>query len=87
MDTKHYVCVTANIDLDGSIKPVSVEFDDGYTAIINRVWGVIRTSSFKRLGGAETRYSISIGKRLYYLYIEDKTDKNSRPRWYIEFID
>lgn len=73
---KTYVEVTARIDEDGRITPLSVRWRDGRVFEIDRVLDVVRRAS-QRVGGTGIRYLVSIGGREKRLFFED-------PRWFVE---
>ena len=73
---KRYVSVTARIDEDGYVRPLSVQWYDGKTYAIDEVISSRRASS-RRVGGDGICYTVRIGKTTTYLYYED-------PRWFVE---
>lgn len=75
---KRYVSVTARIDEDGHVRPLSVQWYDGITYPIDEVLSHRRASS-RRVGGDGICYTVRIGERVTYLYYED-------PRWFVEEI-
>lgn len=76
--TKRYVAVTARMDEDGYVRPLSVQWHDGRTYPIDEVKSVRRASS-RRVGGDGICYTVRIGHVVTYLYYED-------PRWFVEEI-
>lgn len=75
---KTYVDVIANIDEDGTIRPLSIAWRDGRTFVIDEVNEVARRAS-ERVGGAGIRYLVSINGRQKFLYFE-------KPRWFVEEV-
>lgn len=75
---KRYVSVTARVDEDGHVRPLSVQWYDGKTYAIDEVLSVRRASS-RRVGGDGICYTVRISDRSTHLYYED-------PRWFVEEI-
>lgn len=75
---KRYVSVTARMDEDGRVRPLSIQWYDGKTYAIDEVRCVRRASS-RRVGGDGICYTVRIGEKVTYLYYED-------PRWFVEEI-
>ncbi|OUO88022.1 hypothetical protein B5F40_12815 [Gordonibacter sp. An230] len=75
---KTYVEVTARIDEDGRITPLSVRWRDGRVFEIDRVVDVVRRTS-QHVGGTGVRYVVSIQGREKKLFFED-------PRWFVEEV-
>lgn len=75
---KRYVSVTARMDEDGRVRPLSIQWYDGQTYPVDKVVDV-RRSSARRVGGDGICYTVMIGSRTTYLYYED-------PRWFVEEI-
>lgn len=75
---KRYVGVTARIDEDGRVRPLSIQWYDGRTYPVDEVISVRRASS-RRVGGDGICYTIRMGSKTTYLYFED-------PRWFVEEI-
>lgn len=73
---KRYVSVTARVDEDGKVRPLSIQWYDGKTFPIDEVRSVQRASS-RRVGGDGIRYTVRIGSTITQLYFED-------PRWFVE---
>ncbi|WP_370519547.1 hypothetical protein [Adlercreutzia sp. ZJ242] len=76
--TKRYVSVTARVDEDGRVRPLSIQWYDGRTYAIDDVRDVRRSSS-RKVGGDGICYTIRIGERIIQLFCED-------PRWFVEEI-
>lgn len=75
---KRYVSVTARMDEDGHVRPLSIQWYDGKTYAIDEVRSVRRASS-RKVGGDGICYTVRIGGNVTYLYYED-------PRWFVEEI-
>ena len=75
---KRYVSVTARMDEDGRVRPLSIQWYDGLTYPVDDVISVRRASS-RRVGGDGICYTVRIGTKTTYLYYED-------PRWFVEEI-
>lgn len=75
---KRYVSVTARMDEDGRVRPLSIQWYDGKTYPIDEVRSV-RRSSARRVGGDGICYTIRIGEKITQLYYED-------PRWFVEEV-
>ncbi|MDD3919644.1 MAG: hypothetical protein PHO41_00495 [Eubacteriales bacterium] len=73
---KVYVGVTARFQPDGGLTPLSVIWEDGRTFEIDRVSDTRRAASLKA-GGAGIRYTVEIGGRRTYLYLEEN-------KWFVE---
>ncbi len=74
---KTYVKITAQISEDGSIRPLSIQLEDGRHFDIDEVKNVCRAASLKA-GGCGIRYTIRIGHRDTYLFDEEG-------RWFVEY--
>lgn len=75
---KRYVAVTARMDEDGRVRPLSVQWYDGRTYPIDEVRSVRRAAS-RRVGGDGVCYTVRIGRKVTCLYYED-------PRWFVEEV-
>ena len=73
---KEYVSILAQINVDGTIQPLSVLLQDGRKYDIDEVKDKCRAASLKA-GGCGIRYEIRIGARSTYLYDEGG-------RWFVE---
>ncbi|WP_261429094.1 hypothetical protein, partial [Xiamenia xianingshaonis] len=60
---KRYVSVTARVDEDGRVRPLSIQWYDGRTYAIDDVRDVRRSSS-RKVGGDGICYTIRIGERV-----------------------
>ena len=69
---KRYVSVTARMDEDGRVRPLSIQWYDGKTYPIDEVRDVRRASS-RKVGGDGICYTVT------YLFYED-------PRWFVEEV-
>ena len=75
---KRYVSVTARMDEDGRVRPLSIQWYDGKTYAIDDVRSVRRSSS-RKVGGDGICFTMRIGERIAQLFCED-------PRWFVEEI-
>lgn len=75
---KRYVGVTARMDEDGRVRPLSIQWYDGKTFPIDEVKDVRRASS-RKVGGGGICYTVRIGNNVTYLFYED-------PRWFVEEV-
>jgi len=82
---REYINVVADYTPDGTVKPVSVRFEEGPAFRVTRIISVIHMSATKH-NGAETRYYVRVGDREHYLYFED-AQKTQTPRWFVEDQD
>lgn len=73
---KRYVSVTARMDEDGHVRPLSIQWYNGITYAIDEITSVKRASS-RKVGGDGICYTIRIGKTTTQLYYED-------PKWFVE---
>ena len=85
--TRRYVDVIARWRDDGSIVPLSVCWADGRTFQIERVVGQPISNSFEHEGVRTLRYTVQVGSRETYLYLEQETtSKGNINRWYVEAL-
>lgn len=73
------MAVTARFDLDGTVTPLSIEWEDGREFSVDRVLDSRKAANLKA-GGVGTRYLCRIQSKEIYLYYED-------PRWFVEGKD
>lgn len=73
---KEYVAILAQINLDGTIQPLSVFLQDGRKYDIDEIKNKCRAASLKA-GGCGIRYTVRIGTRDTFLFDEDG-------RWFVE---
>ena len=73
---KTYVAVEASFSPDGRLTPRTVIWEDGHRYEINKVLDVRRAASLKA-GGAGIRYTVRIGRRETFLFLEEN-------RWFVE---
>ena len=73
---KVFVGVTARFEPDGKIIPLSVLWEDGRTFEIDKILDVRRAASLKA-GGAGIRYTVRIGRRETFLFLEEG-------RWFVQ---
>ena len=76
---KVYVAVKAQFLPDGKLMPLSVTWEDGREFEIDRVVDFCRRASMKA-GGCGIRYTVEIGSRMTYLFLEDD-------KWFVERRD
>ena len=76
MSCKKYVEVTAKFDVDGSVVPLEIQWEDGAKFEIDRILDVRRAASLKA-GGAGIRYICRIRGRVKYLWLEES-------KWFVE---
>lgn len=77
MNPKAYVGVRAEFSPDGGWPiPVSVHWEDGHEFPIDEVIDIRRAASLKA-GGTGIRYTIRIGSRQTYLFLEED-------KWFVE---
>ena len=75
-EPKVYVAVKAAFAPDGRLEPLSVTWEDGTEFEIDRIVHVCRAASLKA-GGAGIRYTVRIGGRETFLWLEED-------RWFVE---
>ena len=68
--------VQAEFDIDGSIRPTSIVWEDGRTFAIDRILDVRRAASLKA-GGMGMRYTCRICGKVVYLFNDEK-------HWFME---
>ena len=78
-DLKVYVEVDAYFRTDGRILPRAIRWEDGHWYGVDRVLAVCRAASLKA-GGAGLRYTVRIGRRETFLFLEEN-------RWFVERRD
>ena len=76
MSCKKYVEVTAKFDVDGTVVPLEIQWEDGTKFEIDRILDIRRAASLKA-GGARIRYICRIRGRVKYLWLEES-------RWFVE---
>ena len=76
MSCKKYVEVTAKFDVDGTVVPLEIQWEDGANCEIDRILEIRRAASHKA-GGAGIRYTCRIRGRVKYLWLEES-------RWFVE---
>ena len=70
MSCKKYVEVTARFDVDGTVFPLEIHWEDGAKFEIDRILDIRRAASLKA-GGAGIRYTCRIRGREKYLWLEE----------------
>ena len=78
MPQKVFVSVTVRHELDGSMTPLSIAWEDGRVFEVDRVVDVCRAASLK-VGGMGWRYTVRVQGKETYLYY-DLCDK----LWFVE---
>ena len=76
MSCKKYVEVTAKFDVDGTVVPLEIQWEDDTKFEIDRILDIRRAASLKA-GGAGIRYICRIRGRVKYLWLEES-------RWFVE---
>lgn len=75
MSKKTWVCVNVSYDTNGSITPLSVEWDDGRKLPIDQIIKCVPLAPCFACGGSGARYEIRIKNRYYYLYNESESGR------------
>lgn len=73
---KVFVKITAEHDLNGKIKPVAVNWEDGRIFPIDRVIDA-RVAASLKAGGQGMRYTCRIRNRVFFLFHDEN-------KWFIE---
>ena len=73
---KRYVDVVALHREDGSVRPLSIVWEDGRRFKVERILDTRRAASLK-VGGTGVRYLVRIQNKDTFLFFED-------PRWFVE---
>ena len=73
---KRYVGVIADTTADGTIRPLSVLWEDGRRFDVDRVLDA-RQAVSARTGDPGIRFTVQVGPRVTYLWYEN-------PRWFVE---
>lgn len=76
MACKKYVRVTAQFDVDGTIIPREIQWDDERKFAIDKILDIRRAASLKA-GGTGIRYTCRICGHTKYLFLEES-------RWFVE---
>jgi len=82
MVCRKYISVVADYAVDGTVRPVSIMFEDGPAFRVDRVISATHMSSTKT-DGEETRYYVRIGDREHYLFFEDAREGKAS-RWFVQ---
>ena len=77
MSCKKYVEVTARFDVDGTVFPLEIHWEDGAKFEIDRILDIRRAASLKA-GGVGWRYTCRIRGQVRYIWLEDDG------RWFVE---
>ena len=75
---KRYVEVTARFAEDGTLRPLTITWDDGRVFTVDQVLDVRQAASLK-VGGTGVRFLVRIGRTTTFLFYEN-------PRWFVEEI-
>ena len=76
MFQKTYVCVDARFEIDGSIVPNTIYWEDGKVFKIDKITKIGPAASMKA-GGAGIRYTCIISNKQTYLFLE-------KDKWFVE---
>lgn len=76
MSCKVFVDILASWTKEGKILPRVVKWEDGTKYRIDKILDIRRAASLKA-GGAGIRYTVRIGNRETYLFLEDD-------KWFVE---
>lgn len=73
---KVFIPVTAVMQTDGTIRPLSFKWKDGETYEVDRVRKIERAASLK-VGGCGLRYTVMVEGKERYFFLEDG-------KWFVE---
>ena len=76
MNRKVYVEVTAIFTPEGQIMPQCIRWEDGTLFAVDRIID-IRQAAATKAGGCGLRYTVRVGKRQTYLFLDED-------RWFVE---
>lgn len=79
MSRKVYVEVAAVFSPEGQIIPRQIRWEDGTIFAVDRVTDIRRAAALKA-GGCGLRYTVHIGGRTTYLFLDED-------RWFVEASD
>ena len=79
-DFKVYVDVNVDHMADGSILPRSIVWEDGRRYTVDRIIDIRPAASLKA-GGCGLRYTVQVGKKEAFLYLEED---HGVDRWFME---
>ena len=77
-EKKVYVKVSAFVDTEGNVYPISFVWEDGNTYTIDKI-SEIRPA--QKAGGTGMRYSIKVCNKQTYIWLEET---NGLYRWFLE---
>jgi len=85
METKVYVTVLAAFDTAGTMRPISLKWEDGTIYMIDKIKDV-RSAAAMKAGGQGDRYTISVKGQEKHLFFERSagTSGNNIGRWFVE---
>lgn len=75
-DPKAYVKVNVDFFPDGKLLPRSITWEDGHEYAIAEILDIRRAASLKA-GGAGIRYTIKVGGKVTFIFLEED-------RWFVE---
>lgn len=76
---KKFVSVTADFSVDGQVKPVRLNWEDGRRFAVDRITDIRKAASLKA-GGIGIRYTCMIAGKQVYLY-------KDQDQWFMEAND
>jgi len=79
-DKKVYVKVSAFVDTEGNVYPISFIWEDGYKYKIDKI-SEIRPTASQKAEGTGMRYSIRVQNKQTYIWLEET---NGLYRWFLE---
>ena len=79
-ENKVYVNVSAFVDTEGNVYPISFVWEDGNTYTIDKITEIRPAASLKA-GGFGVRYSIKVRNQQTYIWYEENRDCR---RWFLE---
>ena len=85
MDSKVYVQVNADFNIDGMMLPRVLTWEDGEKYVVDRVVD-IRQAAARKAGGQGDRYTIEVRGQISYLFFErvPQLTGNVIGRWFVE---
>ncbi len=75
---KRYVPVVVRFDTDGTLQPLTIEFDEEHKYSVDRVLDVCRAAC-QTVGGVGVRYTVRVQGQERYLWLE-------KDRWFVEAV-
>ena len=77
-----YIEMLARFNIDGTMRPVQIKWEDGQMFEIDRVLDIRRAAS--DAGSSGIRYTVKIMGRIRHIFFEDVYSDSGRPRWFVE---